>query len=120
MNDCNDQVDLCIVRGDSFALTIGLGKDFSETVADADLFRGRLVVREVQSDHAPELLSMKTEILATRDPRYGNDIAVMHFTATAPQTQALPPFDLVCFCEIVGTDNLYARRLFQGRVRVED
>lgn len=120
MNDCTEQVDLCIVRGDSFAFTIGLDGDFSQTVDDADLYRGRLVVREVQSDEAPELIAMETEIVPTSDPWYGDAVAVMHFTATAVQTQALPPFDLVCFCEIVGTDDLYARRLFRGRVKVED
>lgn len=120
MRDCPERYDIHLIRGDSFTLTVGLGPNWSGTVDDADLYSGRLVIRAVQSDSAPELLVMTSPIEATSDPRYGDAVGLITFEATSQQTQALPPQDLVCFAEITGTDGLYVRRVFAGRARVED
>lgn len=120
MRDCTEQHDICLIRGDSFTLTVGLGPDWVETVEDANLFEGRLVVRRVQSDAAPDLLVMTAPLTPTSDSRYGDAIALLHFEADSQQTRALPPYDLVCFGEVRGTDGLYTRRLFNGRARVGD
>jgi len=112
--------DIEIIRGDSFTSTVGLGSEYSDTIAAADDFLARLVIRERQDDTAPELLVMTSDILPNSDPAYPDVEGLLHFEASSLETQLLPPYDLVCFCEIVGYDGLYRRRLFQGRTSVGD
>lgn len=109
-----------IIRGDSFTLTVGLGPEWSETVKNAQLFIGRFVVREFQDDTAPNLLVLVGQIEPTDDPRYEPAIGLLHFEAPKFRTQSLPPYDLVCYCEIAGLGDSYTRRLFGGEVTVED
>jgi hypothetical protein len=120
MSSCLEQCELRVIRGDSYTLSVGLDESFSETLGNKHLFVGRLVFREVQDDAAPALLTLKAPLVPAVDPAYKDVIALLHFEATARQTQSLPPCDLVCYCEIAGVEGAYVRRIFQGKVEIGD
>lgn len=120
MPEIRQGCDVLLIRGDSFTLTIGLGPEWAETVANAAAFQGRFVVRRRQDDHFPPLMTLTAPLTPNSDPAYGDLVGLFHFEASARKTQLLPPEPLVCYGEVAGFDGQYVRRLFEGRIRTED
>lgn len=120
MSNCQNRRDICITRGDSFLLLVGLAKGWAEIAATPLLYQGRLVVRETQDDDAPVLLSMISAILPGEDPRFEDMDVILEFAALPTETNDLPPYDLACYCEVTSLDGNYVRRLFNGKVKIGD
>jgi hypothetical protein len=123
MSCCVPDHDICIVRGNSFSIGTGFTDDPYGIADDPALWTGELVLRAAKSDSVSPLLTMSSTVeedLTVR-PAGVPDLAwIMTFLATPAQTQALPPNDLYCHCEIVNATDQIRIRLWQGRVYMED
>ena len=101
-----------VIRGDTFHLNLGI-----ETLFDAAA-TARMVFRAAQDDDAADLLVL------TDTPAVYDDSALpalnwlVEFTATDAQTSALPPYDIVYFCEL--TTGTHTHRLVEGKARMRD
>lgn len=110
--------DLEIIRGDSYELWVGLAQGW--TFVDPAAHEGRLVLRDAQSDYAPETLALVSELLPGEDERFPDLTHLLHFTATPDDTQALPDWRMACFCEVRSKDLTYVKRLFDAAVEIRD
>lgn len=117
---CENRHDICIIRGDSFGLVVGLAAGFPDVIANPADYEGRLVIRERQSDLASDLLVSTAVPEAMVDSRFPDMTMGLTFAFEPSQTQQLPPYDVVCFCEIVGINSDEVQRLWQGKVEVSD
>ena len=120
MADCTETIDICITRGDTYNLVVGLADGWDEVNANPSVYSGRLVFRDAHDDGIAEMLTITSPTSAGTDVRFENTEFVFDFTALPAQTQSLPSYDIVCFCEIVDLSGTYVRRLFNGRVKIED
>ncbi len=117
---CVDQLDTCLVRGDNYALDVGLSEGFEEVSANPELYEGRMVFRDEQDDALPDLLVLTSEVIPPTDPVPGMAAVEMFFRATPDQTQALPWYDIVHFVEVRALTGTEVKRLFQGKAKVND
>lgn len=118
---CISRRNICIVRGDNYAMDVGLAEGFDEIADDPTDFVGRLVVKLDFNDDLPSLL----ELTATPEPTTDADdcdgaLAYLSFAAHPTQTQSLPPYDLVYFVEVSNVGGSEVTRLFQGKVDIHD
>jgi hypothetical protein len=118
---CVTLVDWCITRGDIFELDVGLSTDWPEVIADPAGYLGTVVFRETQSDDDAPLLSLTAIPLPTVNPIPGDAPVYMEFTGTSGETQQLPDYDIVAYCEIAPISDLaQSRRLFNVKVKIND
>lgn len=120
MSDCEQTHNISITRGDSFRFVAGLADGWDFVAADPSGFYARLVFRDVDDDSVPEVFSIISLIYPGTDNNMPSVTSFLEFLATPGETQSLPQYDLLFFCEIVGQDGQYIKRLFNGRVRVGD
>lgn len=120
MNQCVNNADQCLIRGDNFTLDLGL-VNFPEVLANPTDFEGRMVFRETQNDNEiPYLTLIVTPELAD-DPMPNAPEVFLRFAATPTQTSALPDWNIVYYVELrtVPADTI-VQRLLQGDVDVSD
>jgi hypothetical protein len=109
-----------VIRGDSYRLVLGIADGFS-FVGDAPAdYSARMVIRDKQSDDMPDLLEIPSLIYPGTDTRFAAMVGFIQFSARPEETQALPPYDLAYFVELIGQAGAYNRRLFEGSVKVSD
>jgi hypothetical protein len=117
---CALRHDLSIIRGDTFNLHVGLASGWENIAQDPSLYEGRLVFRERQDDSLPELLAITTTPEPIDEHRFPQLDFMLDLSMTPAETESLPTYPVVCFCEIRLLDGSYVRRLFEGRVRQRD
>lgn len=118
--DCTEERDICITRGDTYFLIIGLARNWEEVNASPALYEGRLVIREAQDDSLTPLLEVTADLEAGEDSRFPDMEYMVDLSLTPAQTQSLPTYNVVCFAEIRKKDLSYVKRLFNGRVTRSD
>lgn len=120
---CIGNFDLCITRGDTFTLDVGLSDSWAEVVEDPDAYEAKLVFRDAQDDGlTPRLTLTVTPELADDAAAhdYPQAAVMIRFAATPTQTSTLPPHDLVAYSEIRKPDGSYVQRLLEHRVHIGD
>lgn len=112
----------CIVRGDIYALDVGLDSNWSEVVDDPGGFIGTLVLREAQDDALPDLLTLTAVPQPVENPHPASAPVYMEFTATAEETQALPAVGkLHGYVQIAPISApSQSKRLFNMKVDIDD
>ena len=117
---CQLRHDITVIRGDTRTLFVGLSGGWANIADDPSLYRGRLVFRERQDDNLPDILAVEAEPEPYSDPANQALRWMLNFTMTPAETEALPTYSIVHFCEIRTTDGAFVQRLFEGRVRQRD
>jgi hypothetical protein len=123
MSCCVPEYNFCIVRGNSFTLGVGFIDDPYGIATDPTLWSGELGIRTAQRDSLVNSLTLTSLVapdLTPRPPNVPNIAWIMTFEATPTQTQALPARNLVAYCEIINSSAAFRKRLWQGRVTMED
>jgi hypothetical protein len=119
---CNADYDICITRGTTFALDVGLSASWAEVADNPTGYRGTMVFREAQDDDLSAYLTLIATPEVNPDPLPDEVPVYMRFVASAGQTQSPPEWDHVHYVElseISGADPTVVR-LFQGRATIED
>lgn len=119
---CIDEVPVCITRGASFTLDVGLTMAWQEVFDDPDAYEARLVLKD-DLDTGPIRLTMTATpepdtILPPATP--AQPIIYFHFSADPVATQALPDWNLVGYAELRALAGGDVHRLFNSRVSVEN
>ena len=121
MSSCVTVTEVCITRGDVFAMDVGLTTTWSEVYADPAGYIGTLVLREKQDDTLPEELTLTAVPQPVYNPTPNTPQVYMEFNATAEQTQQLPEYDLVGYVQIAPlTAPKQSVRLFNMEVDIHD
>lgn len=120
MTACVSTKDICIIRGDDYTLDAALENGFEEVFETPGDYEGRMVIRMEQDDSLPDLLTLTSTLELVEAQNECPARVYMSFTATAAQTTALPPYDLVYYVELAGTAGGPTTRLFQGKVDIHD
>jgi hypothetical protein len=119
------QVDFGVIRGTTFSIEISLTESYDEVLETPSDWRVDLVFREEQDDNLPSLLTLTTTPVVD-DPGPGEEAsAYVVLTASAAETQALPEWDIVAYCELVFTGegaptSAPITRLFNSDVSMSD
>jgi len=121
MVDCVEAHDVCVIRGDSFAQSLGLGTGFEEVGDTPAAHQGLMVIRAAHDDSLTPLLTVTVTPEAASDP-HGEALAYLHFSITPDQTAALPPYDCVYHVELTdaGSPPASRTRLIAGAVKITD
>lgn len=117
---CELRHDLSIIRGDSFTLFVGLTAGWEDVGQNPALYQGRLVFRQMQDDSLPEILVITATPEPSDDHRFPELDFLLNLSMTPVQTESLPDYPVVCFCELRTLDGSHVRRLFEGNVRKRD
>lgn len=113
-------IEIEVIRGDTFQQSVLLRDGFEELVDDRLSFRGRLAFRIDQDDTLPDLLSVEVVPEIVQDQCNEPPYPSLHFTIAPSQTQALPPYAIVAYCEVRRTDGTVVSRLYNARVEMSD
>lgn len=118
---CIDEIQMCVTRGDIYALNVGLFSGFDEVEAAPGDYVANLVFRDEQSDSVTPYLTLTAAPEANPNCLPTEPKIYLNFTATAAETQSLPDWDHVAYCELVKSGATpEPRRLFNGKVDVHD
>ena len=117
---CVDEIDLCVIRGDAYELNVGLSGSFTEVLENPTAYIGRLVFREDQDDDLPHYLELTAVPEVDLDLPPGEVNIYLNFAATAAETQSLPDWKYVAFCELTQSVNPQPQRLFNAEVDSHD
>lgn len=116
-----NQVDVDVIRGDIFAMDVGFDERWTEIGEDPAGFVGKMVFRDDQDDSLTPHLTLQATPEPVVNPKIGAPQVYMAFTASAAQTQSLPPDNIVGYVEVspvASPDE--SRRLFNMKVRMAD
>jgi hypothetical protein len=119
---CVSRVDICVIRGDLFSIEVGLDGSWEEVLATPDAFTANLVFREAQDDTLTPYLTLTTDPEITENPCLPDPPIFFRFRAAPSETQALPEWNHVAYCELVDSSGveIVPRRLFNSNVRIHD
>ena len=118
---CAPQAEICIIRGDVWSMDVGLSSQWTEVIADPGGFVGTIVLRDEQDDTAVVRLQLQATPKARVDPSPGAPPLRLSFAATAGQTQQLPDYNIVGYCQLASIDATdQSRRLFNLKVQIDD
>ncbi len=118
---CANQYDFCLIRGDSFSLDVALTKAYSEVYENPNDWVANLVFREHQDDDLIPYLTLTAVPEVDPDPLPDEPPISIRFSAPPADTEALPDWDIVAFCEIVrAAPDGAVHRLFNSDVGVSD
>ena len=117
---CVYQYAICVIRSTSFSLDVGLSGSWADIVADPSDWSSSLVMRAVQSDLSPALLTLSVTPEVMVDPLPGEPVAYLRFAATPAETAALPAYDLAHYVDLTQISTGQVRRLFEGKVEISD
>ena len=118
---CQNIQDLCLIRGDDFALDVGLSAEFTEVLATPTDYQGRMVIRDAQNDDLPDNLVTTVAIDVTPAPVLMDQQPMyMRFRISPALTQNLPYWDQKYYIELRTISGSSVQRLFQGPLDVHD
>ncbi len=119
---CIDDIQICLTRGDTFKLDVGLSDEFTEVISNPTEYVGNLVFRAEQDDRETPYLTLTVTPEVMVDPLPTDAPAYLSFAATTGQTQSLPDWDHVAYCEIaeVSGNPPEVMRLFNARIEIND
>ena len=122
MSTCVDNITLCITRGTTWELDVGLSDAWVEVLDNPTDYSGKLVFRAEQSDSSPVLLTLVSPIEIVANPVPGDQQIFMTFYAEVSETQALPYYNIVAYCDIIQTalPEEVVGRLFNATVDMGD
>jgi hypothetical protein len=123
---CNiNQYDFGIIRGDAFKRDVALSSAYAEVLENPTDFIANLVFREYQDDDVMPYLTLTATPVVNPDPLPNEPPVVFYFSAAPAETQALPDWEHVAYCELVyippaPPSTPVPKRLFNSKVRVSD
>ena len=124
-SDCITEYDICIIRGDTFKLDVGLSSAFAEVIANPQFYVANMVFRAEQDDNLTPYLTITVPPEINADPLLDEPPIYFRFEISKEQTRALPAWNHVYYIEIeqIGPPSvtvLENKRLFEGDVDVHD
>lgn len=119
---CIDDIEICVTRGDTFKMDVGLSDEFAEVISNPTEYVGNLVFRAEQDDRETPYMTLSVTPEVMVDPLPGDAKAYLSFEATSGQTQSLPDWNHVAYCEIAETSGNppEVQRLFNAEVDIHD
>ena len=120
MNSCVTEIDVCVIRGDTFAMDVALGNDWIEVLENPNLFRSNLIFRASQDDSSPVLLQLQAVPQLLPDAILDEPRLLLSFITAGSVTQTLPNYDIVGYCEIFEVAAPSPSRLFNMQVQISD
>ena len=121
MRDCVDDVDICVIRGDGWAMDVGLSDEWTEVADTPGNYTANLVFRDRQNDDLTPLLTLTVSPTVDPAPVAGEPQVYFHFIATAAETSSLPNWNIVAYCELVEAGPpAVPTRLFNSPVTIND
>ena len=119
---CVSNYDVCIIRGDTFKLDIGLSAAYDEVLLNPTGYEASMVFREDQDDATTPYLTLTATPEVNPDPLPDEVPIYFRFLADTTQTQALPDWDIVHYVELyqVAGASPEVTRLFEGDVEIHD
>jgi len=122
-SSCTNNYDICVIRGDTFDMDVGLTSSYQEVLDNPTDWEARMVFREYQDDDVTPYLTLIAQTEVNPDPLYDEPPIYYRFNATTTQTQSLPDWDHVYYVELVQIGPAVSpivTRLFQGSVDTHD
>jgi len=118
---CVEQISICVTRGDTFRIDVGLSSSWQEIIDSPFDYEANLVFREAQDDTLPDLLTLTSTPEIVASPVPGELPIYFAFMADTLQTESLPQWDIVAYCELVKAGaSGEVTRLFNASVNIGD
>ena len=114
MGSCVTEVHYCVVKGTDFEAGVSFTVGAGDVVENPDLYEGVLVFREYQDDGAPVYLTLRADVEAIPP----SVPASLSFRATPTETEALPDWDIVAYCDLQLKNGGSVQRLFNASIAV--
>ena len=122
MSCCTDIYRACLVRGDTWTLDVGLSSEYAEVLENPQDWAMVIVMRESQDDDVTPYLTLNSTYEVPVDPLLDEPPILYSFVATSAETQALPEWDIVGYCELVQINSTIVspivKRLFNMEIEV--
>lgn len=110
---CVDTVNVCIIRGNSWTLSVGVGSGWEDDVlASPDDYQFNMILRLRQDDRAPVYVDVSEDVVINEEAISPEPKAYAIFTLPPATTQTLPPRNIVGLVDLVNTVTGSRVRLF--------